>query len=331
MSWRDPRRNAPDPSPSYVVKTLQMLAAACAVALAVYLGAWFAGSLRGDAELVLLAVTGVSGVYWLAEHLVYKPRRRQLADFLVQTMAPGRSESDRRACRAIVMERPWWLHTSALFPLAFLLCLVQACVWEPMAAPSSSMSPTLRVGDLALINKYAYGLRLPGLDYKIVEGSPPQRGDVIAFRAPSQPRRDTFKRIVGLPGDEVAYLGKRLTINGELIPRVYAGDFYSRRAARHFSLFEEQLGGRRHRLIHDEKRSGLERGSTDFPLKENCRYVPEGVTCKVPPGQYFVLADNRDYGQDTRLWGFVPAHHIIGKVFFVWMNFDNLDQVGMVE
>ena len=172
---------------------------------------------------------------------------------------------------------------------------------------------------------------MPGLNYKITEGSPPQRGDVIAFRAPLQPRRDTVKRIVGLPGDEVVYLGKRLSINGEQVTRLYAGDFYSRRAARHFNLFEEQLGGRRHRIIHDDRRSGMERGSVDYPLKNSCTYVAEGISCKVPPGHYFVMADNRDYGQDTRLWGFVPDRNIIGKVFFVWMNFDNLDQIGMVE
>jgi signal peptidase I len=314
-----------------VVKLLQLLAAAFAVALAVYLGAWFAGSINGNLGQVLGAVALVSGVYWLAEHIFFKPRRRQLADVLVQAMAADRPDGEQRAFRAIVMERPWWLHASTLFPLVAALLLVRACLWEPLKIPSSAMSPTLRVGDLALVSKYAYGVRMPWLDYKLTEGDAPQRGDVVSFRAPLQPRRDTVKRIVGLPGDEVAYLGKRLTINGRRAPLVYAGDFYSRRAAHHFSLFEEQLGMRRHRVIHDEKRSGLERGSTDFPLKENCTYLAEGIVCKVPPGQYFVMADNRDFGQDSRLWGFVPGKNIAGKVFFVWMNFENLDQIGQIR
>lgn len=314
-----------------MVPILRFLTAALAVALGVYLGAWLSGTLHGNVELLLAVVTCISGLYWLAEHCLFKPRRRELAEFFVRTMGPRRTEAEYRACRAIVMERPWWLHVSAVFPLALVLCLLRACVWEPMAAPSSSMSPTLRVGDLALISKYAYGFKLPLLGTRLTDGTPPRRGDVIAFQAPLPPKRNTIKRIVGLPGDEVTYRGKRLWLNGVPVPKHQAGDFYSRRADRHFTLFEEHLGDRRHRIIHDEARQGMERGSVDYPLKSNCRYVPDGVTCKVPPGHYFVMADNRDYGQDTRLWGFVPTGNVIGKVFFVWMNFDNLDQIGIVE
>jgi signal peptidase I len=190
------------------------------------------------------------------------------------------------------------------------------------------MIPTLLVGDLILVNKFHYGIRLPVINLKITEGHKPQRGDVMVFRYPPKPSLDYIKRVVGVPGDEVAYLNKRLTINGQPVSTNAVPEFFDEGAMRYFKQYEETLGDAKHRILNEADRPAFVPGVEEFAYRQNCRYSIEGVVCKVPEGHYFMMGDNRDNSLDSRFWGFVPDQNIVGKAFFVWMNFGNLKRIG---
>jgi signal peptidase I len=174
---------------------------------------------------------------------------------------------------------------------------------------------------------------LPVLNTKLTDGTPPQRGDVMVFRYPPKPSLDYIKRVVGVPGDEIAYLNKQLTINGQPVNKVAVPDFFDDDVMRYFKQYEETLGTHRHRLLNDDsRRAGLSEAEVmEFPNQQNCRYSVEGVVCKVPEGHYFMMGDNRDNSQDSRYWGFVPDRNIVGKAFLIWMNFSHIRRVGAFE
>jgi signal peptidase I len=150
------------------------------------------------------------------------------------------------------------------------------------------------------------------------------------FRYPQDPSTDYIKRVVGLPGDEVSFRGQQLYINGQAAPLTPAGEFYDDDTRRYEKEFIEQLGPVQHRILINPQTSPFfgTSESAKFPFRENCSYSAEGVTCKVPPGNYFMMGDNRDNSQDSRYWGFVPDQNIVGKAFFVWMNFGDLKRIG---
>ncbi|MBX3586578.1 MAG: signal peptidase I [Ramlibacter sp.] len=321
---------------------MQFLTAAILAAFAGYAGAWYLGAVEGNFALLLFLATVVTGLYWLAERVYFLPRRRAAAEQLQAQVAQRRAElaaqgitqvdDDVSEARDRLLMQPWWLDwTAGLFPVILVVFLLRSFLFEPFKIPSGSMIPTLRVGDLILVNKFTYGVRLPVINTKITEGTPPQRGDVMVFRYPPKPSLDYIKRVVGLPGDEVAYLNKRLTINGQPVSKTALPDFFDGDVMRYFKHYEEVLGGHRHRLLNDEDRPAFVSGTDDFPFKQNCRYSVEGVVCKVPEGHYFMMGDNRDNSLDSRYWGFVPDRNIVGKAFFVWMNFGDLKRIGSFE
>ena len=320
---------------------MQALTAVILAAFAGYIGAWYVGAIEGNFALLLFLATVVTGAYWLAERLVFLPRRQAAAAALVVQDAKRRSELDKlglaqdvsqvnEASQKLLMQ-PWWLDwTAGLFPVIVVVFVLRSFLFEPFKIPSGSMIPTLLMGDLILVNKFHYGVRLPVINKKITDGNPVQRGDVMVFRYPPKPSLDYIKRVVGVPGDEVAYLNKRLTINGVVVPTQSVPEFFDESSMRYAKQFEEQLGTHTHRLLNDDDRRG---GFSDaeimnFPNRENCRYSIEGVVCKVPAGHYFMMGDNRDNSLDSRYWGFVPDENIVGKAFFVWMNFSNLKRIG---
>ena len=308
---------------------------------AAYIGAWLLGRIEGNFALLLFIATVVTGLYWLAERFYFLPRRHKAALALEQSAAERRKalqekginrvdgDGDISKAQATLLMQPWWLDwTAGLFPVILVVFVLRSFLFEPFKIPSGSMLPTLLIGDLILVNKFTYGIRLPVVNTKITEGNAPQRGDVMVFRYPPQPSVDYIKRVVGVPGDEVAYLNKRLTINGKEVPTTAQPDFFDESTMRYFKQFEEVLGEKPHRVLNNPDAPAFVQGAANFPYRDNCRYSVEGVVCKVPQGHYFMMGDNRDNSLDSRYWGFVPDQNIVGKAFFVWMNFGNLRRIG---
>ena len=319
------------------------LTAAVLAAFVGYAAAWYFEMVEGNFALLLFLATVVTGLYWLAERLYFLPRRRQAAAALeahvvqrkAQLSARGISQvdgTDVSEARQRLLMQPWWLDwTAGLFPVIVAVFVLRSFLFEPFKIPSGSMIPPLLVGDLILVNKYTYGLRLPVLNIKMTEGTPPQRGDVMVFRYPPKPSLDYIKRVVGVPGDEVAYMNKQLTINGRKVDMKQLPEYFDADAMRYFKQYEEVLGTRRHRLLNDDDRPAFVPGAEDFPFRQNCQYSVEGVKCKVPPGHFFMMGDNRDNSQDSRVWGFVPERNIVGRAFFIWMNFGSFGRIGSFE
>jgi signal peptidase I len=308
-------------------------------ALAVYLGGWYFGYWIGDFALLLFLLTLVTFGFWLAEWLHYKPARvaaaagleRQDVERRAQLASQGIAKVDGNLdeAKGRLLMQPWWLDwTAGLFPVIVIVFLLRSFLVEPFKIPSGSMLPTLESGDLILVNKYSYGLRVPVLDRKIVPTGEPARGDVVVFRYPPDPRIDYIKRVVGLPGDEVAWLNKSLTLNGQPVPVAALPDYYDEDSRRYTQALTEKLGRAEHRILLRSDRPPFVSGIEAFPNKEACRYSAEGVSCKVPPGHYFVMGDNRDNSIDSRYWGFVPDRNLKGRAFLVWMNFGNLGRIG---
>ena len=321
------------------MQLVQIFTSLLLAAFAGYIGAWYFGAIEGNFALLLFLATVVTGCYWLAERFYFLPRRRHAALAIEQAAQARRAELDRQGIARVdidtgdaqqrVLAQPWWLDwTAGLFPVIAAVFLLRSFLFEPFKIPSGSMIPTLLVGDLILVNKFTYGIRLPVINTKITQGNAPQRGDVMVFRYPPQPTLDYIKRVVGVPGDEVAYINKRLTINGEPVPTDTLPDYFEEDATRYFKQFQEELGGHPHRLLNNDSVPAFVQGASNFAYRENCRYSVEGVVCKVPEGHYFMMGDNRDNSLDSRYWGFVPEANIVGKAFFVWMNFGNWKRIG---
>lgn len=313
-------------------------------ALVAYLGGWYTGYWSGNFALLLFILTAVTMLYWLAERFHFAPARRAAADALLandtkrreQLAAQGITQVDGNVepARQQILQQPWWLDwTAGLFPVILVVFLLRSFLFEPFKIPSGSMVPTLLVGDLILVNKFHYGIRLPVINKKIIANHDVKRGDVMVFRYPEDPTTDFIKRVVGVPGDEVAYINQKLYINGQLAPTQPVDNFYDDSGLQRVyrPRFTEKLGEKEHQILVQPNAQHIfrpDRADGPFPFQENCRYTVEGVTCKVPAGNYFMMGDNRDNSRDSRYWGFVPDENIVGKAFLVWMNFGNLKRIG---
>ncbi|EKM96487.1 signal peptidase I [Stutzerimonas degradans] len=278
--------------------------------------------------LVLVLAVIVCGLLALSDVLFFAPRRRAaIASY------EGRNGAiDSATLEALSREPVLIEYGKSFFPVLAIVLVLRSFLVEPFQIPSGSMKPTLEVGDFILVNKFAYGIRLPVIDTKIVEVSDPQRGDVMVFRYPSDPNVNYIKRVVGLPGDVIRYSSeRRLYVNDQLVAETLVGDEPgSLGSAR---LYREKLGEVEHLIRKEMGRYRME------PSRQ----------WTVPQGHYFMMGDNRDNSNDSRYWqddaipsalaGMVPDRNIVGKAFAVWMSwpdpkFSNLphfSRVGLIH
>jgi signal peptidase I len=257
--------------------------------------------------LILFLLLVLTFVAWMADLLWFQRQRR----------AAG------------IAHRPLWLeYTAGLFPVIFVVFTLRSFLVEPFKIPSGSMIPTLLVGDLILVNKYQYGIRLPVIHTKVLDVGDPQRGDVMVFRFPRDTSVDYIKRVVGIPGDEITYENNRLSVNGEPVPLSERGEFFDSERLVYYRKYSEKLGAVEHKLLTELEKPSFITGADEFPFRDQCSYRRTGLTCKVPPGHYFVMGDNRENSLDSRYWGFVPERNIVGKAFFIWMNFGDVSRIG---
>ena len=269
-----------------------------------------------DFALLLVVLTGAAGVLWLIDRLLLSGLRKRRAASIDAMTALSQEERDARS-RTALQEPIAIEYARSFFPVLLLILLFRSFIAEPFKIPSGSMMPTLLVGDFILVNKFAYGLRLPVLNTRILHIGEPARGDVFVFRYPENPKEDYIKRVIGLPGDEIEYRNKTLFVNGKEIAETslgpYAGAPEPGRRPVDAQVKQEDLEGVEHRIM-------------EFPQA----WVGHEGTWKVPEGHYFAMGDNRDNSADSRFWGFVPEANLVGKAFFVWMNFGDLSRIGTI-
>ena len=285
--------------------------------------------------LILFFLLLVTFAFWLLDKLFLAPRRRRqaaerVASWEREQLARGGAldPSARSAVQDRASRQPIWLeYTAGLFPVILAVFFLRSFIAEPFKIPSGSMIPTLLVGDLILVNKYTYGVRLPVIHTKIWDMGLPQRGDVMVFRYPHDTSMDYIKRVVGLPGDKILFKNNQLEINGKVVKLAAAGDFYDSERVSYYRQYSEILGDIEHKLLTDlEKTTSIT--PIDFPFREQCTYERTEMRCTVPAGHYFMMGDNRDNSQDSRYWGFVPEANIVGKAFLIWMNLSNPSRIG---
>ena len=275
---------------------------------------------RLDFSAVLLAITVITGVVWAFDSALLRPQRLEAA------RAAGRDP-------ATVAEPGTVDYARSFFPVALVVLVLRAFVFEPFRIPSDSMMPTLLDGDFIVVNKYAYGLRLPVLNRKLVATGEPQRGDVVVFRYPLDPSTNYIKRLVGLPGDHVEVRDNRIVINGQPVQFTLEAHKFNDGCYMNLSIASERLGGHEHQAIFCPV--ALDR----TPLLSGCnRSNIRGYVCgdedapgwtrtppwqgDVPPGHYLMMGDNRDNSEDGRAWGFVPEENLVGKATRIWFNWD---------
>lgn len=242
-------------------------------------------------EIVLVALTVITGLLWGLDVWLWRDRR----------VAAGREDEP------VAVE-----YARSFFPVILIVLLIRSFLFEPFRIPSGSMMPTLLSGDFIFVNKFTYGLRLPITNTQLIEFRKPERGDVVVFRQPGNPRTNFIKRLVGLPGDRIEVRNKQIIVNGVPAERdingLYEGpgrDPSFRRARPHVAV--ENLDGVVHQIL-----------VTDFTKPGS-----EGVF-NVPEGHYFFMGDNRDNSHDSRFSsvGYVPEKNLVGKAARIWMNWD---------
>jgi len=292
--------------------------------------------------LILFVLLVVSFVMWLLDVLwLSKLRQAAAATALAQIDArnaaragadPKALAAERSAMAARLTQRPWYMeYTASFFPVILAVFVLRSFLYEPFRIPSGSMIPTLQIGDLILVNKFEYGIRLPVIHTKVVELGSPERGDVIVFRFPHNPSQDYIKRVVGLPGDRVEYSGRRVIINGQPVPVTPLPRYFEEDRVQYYAQFEEKLGSVAHRIILSEGPGVAPMRAYQHTHPQACEYAAASVACTVPAGSYFVMGDNRDNSEDSRFWGFVPEGNIVGRAFFIWMNFGNIGRIGSFD
>jgi signal peptidase I len=276
-----------------------------------------------DFPLILVILVFGSGLIWALDAVFLAPGRRRTIAALQERYPNWQEQGSRHeqqyqsqvaeaASQPVVVE-----YARSFFPVLAVVFVLRSFLVEPFQIPSSSMVPTLQVGDYILVNKYTYGIRLPVVRTKVMSLNEPRRGDVMVFFPPHMNDTYFIKRVVGLPGDTVTYRNKVLYVNGERVERQPIAELPAPDAR--YSLGLEALGGSNHLMQVDSMRPGR-----DFSVV-------------VQPGHYFMMGDNRDNSSDSRIWGQVPEQDIVGKAFAIWMHWDSFfslpsfSRVGLIE
>jgi signal peptidase I len=234
--------------------------------------------------LILLILSIVSGVIYLLDILIWE-KKRQKEDKLPILIDYSRS----------------------FFPIFVIVLLLRSFLVEPFRIPSGSLEPTLLVGDFVAVNKFAYGLRLPVWDKKVISIAEPKGGEIAVFRWPPDVSYDYIKRVIGVPGDKISYQNKVLTINGVVAKQQFIGyttDSNGPGFSWKVEKREEEINGTKHMIFIRPDVPAF-----DFDLV-------------VPDGYYFMMGDNRDNSSDSRFWGFVKEEYLRGKAFLVWMSWN---------
>ena len=266
-----------------------------------------------DLPLILTIIVGVSGIIWLLDSVfLSRPRAERLA--ALQKQFPKWSDREstdaklfidaatRDASEPVIVE-----YAKSFFPVLAFVLVLRSFLYEPFQIPSSSMVPTLQVGDYILVNKFNYGLRLPVTRTKIWDVSSPERGDVMVFYPPHANTTYYIKRVIGVPGDRIQYRNKRLTVNGKPVPREWLAEIPG---SRRLQIGLEQPRDDKSHLVQVD----LSRPIRDFSVV-------------VRPGHYFMMGDNRDNSSDSRVWGQVPERDIVGQAVAIWMHWESVFSV----
>ncbi len=240
-----------------------------------------------DLEFWLVFITFLAGVIWLIYWLFNR-----------------KGSKDNNKDEPVIVE-----YARSFFPVLLLVVFLRSFVAEPFRIPSGSMMPTLEVGDFILVNKFAYGIRLPVFRKKIFSIGEPERGDVFVFRYPDRPWQNFIKRVIGLPGDTIRWQADKLYVNGQLITNEELDDY----------IAVSQSGSKTKARRHKENLTGVEHDIifyTRYP-----RDFDQNREITVPEGKYFAMGDNRFGSHDSRFWGFVPKENLVGKAMIVWMHY----------
>lgn len=258
-----------------------------------------------DFSLILFVFLVITGLISLGYRLMIEGRSTTIADD--GSAAGGTAPSG--ATQPILVE-----YARALFPVILIVFVLRSFIVEPFRIPSGSMLPSLHIGDFILVNKFKYGIRLPVINQKVLDLSNPDRGDVMVFRFPNDPKLNFIKRVVGLPGDKLSYIDKQLHINGEPAAAVADGEYafqQIRMRGQTARQLRETIGDASHTILIDDRVPGRD------------------MEVEVPEGHYFVMGDNRDHSNDSRFWRFVPEENVVGKAFFIWFSWKSASGGGV--
>jgi len=273
-------------------------------------------------SLILVLVTFVSGIIWALDKLIWEKARAEKVAF-----AQSQAELPAEAIAKLGQESFVVENAKSIFPVIAAVMVLRSFLYEPFQIPSGSMMPTLLVGDFILVEKFSYGVKDPVLRSTLIETGKPERGDVAVFKYPPQPTVDYIKRVIGLPGDRIAYRGKQVFIQQACsgtncegfkkldLSLVEIGKFKDQMVE--LQQYTEQLGDVKHNILINPSRPDLARDfyQQDNPPTRQYEWV-------VPDGHYFMMGDNRDNSADSRFWGFVPEANLVGKAVFIWTSFE---------
>jgi signal peptidase I len=295
--------------------------------------------------LILFVLMVVTGVIWCFDVFYLAKQRRRAADaalaefdaraakLMADGVKPDSNANARSDIERHLLAQPTWIeYSGSFFPVIALVFFLRSFLFEPFKIPTTSMVPTLLVGDLILVNKYTYGVRLPILNQKIIEVNDPKRGDVMVFKFPKDMSQDYIKRVIGVPGDKIVYENKRLTVNGQVYSYAQMDDYLGEQELVYRKQYMESTPEKKHRILNDETQPSVNTmGVENFLHRDACEFSQDKFSCIVPEGNYFMMGDNRDNSQDSRYWGFVPNKNIVGKAIIVWMNLGNPKRIGGID